>query len=180
MLACLHVSIVPPQPPNRLLAALAPYVSPAPGQPYLVDLAADLGRPVNLRLSDRSCVELDCNLNINAALGRLSNAVGRRQQGGRLVPCLTSVACRCAWRLASCNKHPPQQNGQRAVLACTHAIVVVVAGWFLLRAQGGSLGHVQRHQPSGCAWQPAPHQCHEGPAGSRVWTDLQGGQARPR
>lgn len=118
----------PPQPPNRLLAALAPYVSPAAGQPYLVDLAADLGRPVNLRLSDRSCVELDCNLNINAALGRLSNAVGRRQHGGRLVPCLTSVAWRYAWRLASCNKTPSTISAQFWRDCCRGCWVVFAAG----------------------------------------------------
>jgi hypothetical protein len=56
-----------------------------------------VGRHVNLRLSDRFCVELNCNLNINAALGRLSGAVGRGQNGGRCV-LFTSFDCRCCLR----------------------------------------------------------------------------------
>ncbi|KAF6257639.1 hypothetical protein COO60DRAFT_1639827 [Scenedesmus sp. NREL 46B-D3] len=44
---------------------LRPYLSPAPGSPSLLELAADIGRPVRLRLSDGQLVELqDTQLNI--------------------------------------------------------------------------------------------------------------------
>lgn len=58
----------------RLKRLLQPYISvPAGGaEPFLVDLAADTGRNITLRLSDKSCVELPISLDLDAALQKLA------------------------------------------------------------------------------------------------------------
>jgi hypothetical protein len=67
----------------RLVAShLQPYLSPAPGSPSLVELAADLGRPVRLRLSDGQLIQLaDAQLNIQEQVrcGRLFDEVWQIQ-----------------------------------------------------------------------------------------------------
>lgn len=59
--------------PPRLKSALQPYINPG-CEPFLVDLAADLGRNITLRLSDKSCVELPVSLDLDAALQQLEHA----------------------------------------------------------------------------------------------------------
>ena len=61
----------------RLRRALQPYIA-AGAEPYLVDLAADLGRNITLRLSDKSCVELPLGLDLTAALEQLESACSDR------------------------------------------------------------------------------------------------------
>jgi hypothetical protein len=71
--------------PARLEAALVPYITPG-CQPHLVDLAADLGRNIQLYLSDKSCVELPVSLDLDAALQRLQQSCCNKS--GQLVAAL--------------------------------------------------------------------------------------------
>jgi hypothetical protein len=57
---------------------LAPYTRPG-ANPFLVDIAADLGRPISLRLSDKSCVELPLSLDLDQAQARLQQLGNSRK-----------------------------------------------------------------------------------------------------
>jgi hypothetical protein len=59
---------------------LGPYTQPG-ANPFLTDIAADLGRPVRLWLSDKSCVELPISLDLDAALNRLHELASGRKVG---------------------------------------------------------------------------------------------------
>jgi hypothetical protein len=57
---------------------LAPYTRPG-ANPFLVDIAADLGRPSRLWLSDKSCVELPLSLDLDQAQARLQQLANSRK-----------------------------------------------------------------------------------------------------
>ena len=65
---------------------LAPYTRPG-ANPFLVDIAADLGRPISLRLSDKSCVELPLSLDLDQAQARLQQLANSRKV----------CVCVCVW-----------------------------------------------------------------------------------
>ncbi len=70
-----------------MLSHLGPYLSVRPGHPFIVDIQADVGHDIQLKLSDSSIIQLPLQLNMAEALACLAAAKQWEGGGGAAAAC---------------------------------------------------------------------------------------------